>query len=72
MPALILRRQRRLPGPRNAYALQASLTRSSFFKDRRAPRGGSANLARQWLDEGLDERADELARSTEPGPASER
>jgi hypothetical protein len=71
MPAL-LRRSRSLPGPRNAYALQASLTRSTFFKDRRTPRGGSANLAREWLAECADEQADALALAREQVPSSER
>ena len=72
MYASNLRRSSRLPGPRNAFALQASLTRSAFFKDRRAPRGGTVNLARQCLDEWLDERADEVAVTGEPAPVSER
>ena len=58
----------RLPGPRNAFAVSAHRLRASFFKDRRAPRGGSQNWERHWLDELLDEPTTLDA----PEPVSER
>lgn len=47
---------------RNAFALKARGARSSVFKDRRTPRGGSQNWQQAWLDELLDE--------GEPAPVS--
>ncbi len=64
----VIRSSARAPGPRNAFAVSAHRLRASFFKDRRAPRGGSQNWERCWLDE----LSDEPATPTEPEPVSER
>lgn len=51
--------------PRNAFVLQARSARAAIFKDRRAPRGGSRDWGRQWLDELSDE-----PESCEPPPST--
>ena len=60
-----------LSAPRNAFAFAARTARSAVFKDRRAPRGGTQNWAKQWLDEGTDDNLgpDEMADLSSTGPA---